>query len=1155
MAFVLRDRVKEQVAVVGTGAITMPGVAPTGFQTFGSQMSVNDTTWYAIEDNTSGAWEVGLGTWSGTALARTTIYASSNSGSAVVFPGNICNVFMDLPASQAGLQTYVGEMLVSTTTSAVSMPTANTDYQLTNGWSAGTLNGFTFSTDHLVVGNTGTYEIQCSVSGNTSVTASNVIFGVRRNGTAFSDARSTDRYSTSPAATAWQFTAALTAGDTIDVCALTNQSSNSLTVLRANLLIKSATGGFGPQGPQGPAGPAGGPTGATGPAGPWVALNAQEYGAVGDALFIQDGTITLGAPQTLISPSALFTASDAGKPIEVTAALGTSAAPLLTSILSVTNSSTVTLADAATSAIGSTFYVDTLEVEVGGATGSYRPGDLVTLTGGTFATQAVGEVISTQLRPDSVAISAGGSGGSDGLASWVTAAGTGTSARGLCQVTGGAVVAILSVTRLGGWSVNPSNLAAIPITVSRGVTGATISASTDIRRINPLTRGDYSVIPADPVATGPGSLSGATGATLNVEWTKTGRAVWGTDNFTPLSNWINAFNAAGAAGASTAAWLPAGIYGLFSGSALPFIAQGGEIFGDGPDATSIQATQGYGAAYVFGFKDIFAATGQQPGDGPLYTTSAMKNRLAFRDMAIRGNRTATVVPDAFRAFNRCGNVHISNIIAENIASAVGMGYVSGSTRGYLRESWIDDIRTRSCGVAGRPVFLFDATGGGDSTNQIRCSRLDIILPQTTAIAVRQGRNLVFMDTRVEYEGADQAGADGDLIAIGTRETTQEITRIDFVRTSLITPPSGFSAIATYGTTRAGIPTQIRFDGLRVFGVGAGSGITVNAGRDLAFNVDQLDVAGDDIVIGGRTDNRASGTCGSGSTTSAINLGAGASAVDGFYTGGVLIIGAEARQVTGYVGATRVATVGALQGSSATFGSAPSAGTAWTVTSVIENPILLTTSSDRIALTYTIGANAGNVLTGYLRTTGAPTGTLTVTSSLSFESQDGIQVGKPTGGAQGYGKINASGGFYKNGVEIGVQGAQGATGPQGSTGAAGATGSTGATGAAGNAMMWLGFSNTSPVLPDTYTVAPYVNKAWHAQTLYYNIGTNTGTLSLTVLNNGTAITGANALSVTSSGTAALSGATAFAVGNSGAIVLAITAGSPAGSLVEVWGTYD
>lgn len=105
------------------------------------------------------------------------------------------------------------------------------------------------------------------------------------------------------------------------------------------------------------------------------------------------------------------------------------------------------------------------------------------------------------------------------------------------------------------------------------------------------------------------------------------------------------------------------------------------------------------------------------------------------------------------------------------------------------------------------------------------------------------------------------------------------------------------------------------------------------------------------------------------------------------------------------------------------------------------------------------------------------------------------------------------------------------------------------------MMWLGFEGSSVTMPGTYTVAPYANKAWHAQTLYYNIGSNAGTLSLTVLNNGTAITGANALSVTSSGTAALSGATAFAVGNSGAIVLAITAGSPAGSLVEVWGTYD
>ena len=88
MALTLNDRVKQVSTTTGTGTITL-GITPSGFQSFTDGLSDGDTTYYSIVNTESGVteWEVGLGTYtaSGTTLARTTVYTSSNSGSLVNF--------------------------------------------------------------------------------------------------------------------------------------------------------------------------------------------------------------------------------------------------------------------------------------------------------------------------------------------------------------------------------------------------------------------------------------------------------------------------------------------------------------------------------------------------------------------------------------------------------------------------------------------------------------------------------------------------------------------------------------------------------------------------------------------------------------------------------------------------------------------------------------------------------------------------------------------------------------------------------------------------------------------------------------------------------------------------------------------------------------
>ena len=100
MAFIVADRVKETTATSGTGAYALGGAA-TGFQAFSVVTSNTDTVYYAVSDNVY--WEVGVGTYasSGNSITRTTILASSNSGSAVNWGVGTKDIFLTYPAEKA----------------------------------------------------------------------------------------------------------------------------------------------------------------------------------------------------------------------------------------------------------------------------------------------------------------------------------------------------------------------------------------------------------------------------------------------------------------------------------------------------------------------------------------------------------------------------------------------------------------------------------------------------------------------------------------------------------------------------------------------------------------------------------------------------------------------------------------------------------------------------------------------------------------------------------------------------------------------------------------------------------------------------------------------------------------------------------------------
>jgi hypothetical protein len=98
MALVVYDRVQQTGTANTTVSFTLSG-SVTGYQSF-AVVGNGNTTFYGATD-TSGNWEVGIGTYAtGGTLTRTTILSSSNSGSAVTFSGTV-NVFVTYPSEKS----------------------------------------------------------------------------------------------------------------------------------------------------------------------------------------------------------------------------------------------------------------------------------------------------------------------------------------------------------------------------------------------------------------------------------------------------------------------------------------------------------------------------------------------------------------------------------------------------------------------------------------------------------------------------------------------------------------------------------------------------------------------------------------------------------------------------------------------------------------------------------------------------------------------------------------------------------------------------------------------------------------------------------------------------------------------------------------------
>ena len=122
MALVINDRVKETSTTTGTGTFSLAG-AETGFETFVSGIGTTNNTFYAISNDGTAEFEVGIGTVTDASpdtLSRDTIISSSNSDAAVNFSAGTKTVFCTLPASRTPSAGMTAQTFVNTHNTTIS---------------------------------------------------------------------------------------------------------------------------------------------------------------------------------------------------------------------------------------------------------------------------------------------------------------------------------------------------------------------------------------------------------------------------------------------------------------------------------------------------------------------------------------------------------------------------------------------------------------------------------------------------------------------------------------------------------------------------------------------------------------------------------------------------------------------------------------------------------------------------------------------------------------------------------------------------------------------------------------------------------------------------------------------------------------------------
>jgi hypothetical protein len=580
-----------------------------------------------------------------------------------------------------------------------------------------------------------------------------------------------------------------------------------------------------------------------------IPISVIDFGAQHDAKTYADGVITAGTPD-LHSASANFTVQDEKKIVQIDGAGmgGVTGAPFSTTILTFVDAHHVILAANAPATTPLSYFA-AASVATTGTAGSYVPGETVTITGGTSTVQAVGKVQDTKVR--TAAINAAGTLGTDGACVLQGTTGVGTYFVINATIAGGAISALGSFTGVPGaghYLTNPTSLAAEPITNATGYncapTGATLTLTMGAEVVSVQTAGSYSVVPANSAATGAGSISGATGLTLDISWNASGSFVYGTDDAPALTAAINklAFNYA--AGILSYVYAPAGAY-LINGPELPTMRTGGGIIGEGTGRTYFI----FGSDYVgdlFSWSEAWwGANGinVSPINGPVDAVTLNAAGPKAIGFSVTGNRRAAGQQNALMFYDRNDAVLINDIdVLFTNGRCIGVGTTKFTTKADQRESRWSKIRCYDNGQTGVPTVEISSNGAGaDGADEISIDDLDIYAPYDKGVWVHNVdasgvRNIRFGRLRIEGLQWNAANVAADLLVVGDPVNTGSIHDIYFENVEIIDPYTGQYGLTITGPSAAAQPYQIQFTGAFGGGIPLGGGVNVVAGRLLYINI-------------------------------------------------------------------------------------------------------------------------------------------------------------------------------------------------------------------------------------------------------------------------------------------------------------------------------
>ncbi len=822
----------------------------------------------------------------------------------------------------------------------------------------------------------------------------------------------------------------------------------------------------------------------TGVTPPGYEYNVMTFGAKGDAKSAYDGVMTSGSPN-LQSSSTTFTPADVTTPykkVHVNGALGLGSPPLIADLIAYVDAHNVTLSANATANTSGIQTLDGAAVDVGGTSGYYVPNDVVSLVGGTYSVQSSAIVISTTVRPatdttPALTIVNPGSLGTRGNYIFQGTTGTGRKmqVRGIVDVTG----ALVSVALVSGgiYVVNPGTTAE-PITdLISGLTGATVAiGGIDAQTLGVNAAGSYTVLPPDPVDTTAGSISGATGLTVDASWTGTGRFVYGTNDRDAIANTITAAINADAAQTRRDVIFPSRMF-LVTGTALPVMTGPVRIQGGGRYQTTIFAAEGYGstsATHVLGWSDLFPSQQQAPITSPLPLFSQGNNGAGAVGIEIDSDSTNTVPVDAYLLYDRCSGMYFDDFGAQNVGSAFRTGVPLNTTQSLLRESLIKGLYTRNCGTSTKPVIDLMSRAPGDGCNYLTFRDINVVFPRGIGWLIdnqggkRNGvKEITAYNVRIEQPPSSVYAY--NQLQLNSPDSPNALTDIYFDNLLLVGARPGVAAIALYGSTENARPRGIRFSNMRTIGPVLGTAIQINSGYDIEFDpIDNATARTAQVELGNHSDYRLRTTAASGSTSSTVVTAAGPATDNGnvgaaavhtvtavmmcsqsgttltvsSMTSGRIVVGGlisgsgvlwtkrvtaqltgtpggvgtytvsnsqtmssvsrtctftETRYVTGYVASTKTSTIGACQGSAATWGDTPQSGDVIFFQSLVDANIYINGFGAERLYTYSLGTGAGDVISDPILAVGDPTGTGTVNRDLSFTGDASFTNAIITGG--------------------------------------------------------------------------------------------------------------------------------------------------------------